>query len=52
MNHNELKQKALKKQSVQDEYDALEAEFSLFQTELQAHREESNGCVSFTLAGE
>ncbi|NHZ72789.1 MAG: helix-turn-helix domain-containing protein [Aquificales bacterium] len=38
MNHNELKEKALSKQSVQDEYDALEPEFSLFRTMLKARR--------------
>ena len=39
MNHNELKEKALRKQSVRDEYDALEPEFSLFQTMLKARHD-------------
>ena len=39
MNHNELKEKALSKQSVQDEYDSLEPEFSLFRTMLKARRD-------------
>jgi len=39
MNHNELKEKALRKKSVRDEYDALEPEFSLFRTMLKARRD-------------
>lgn len=39
MNHNELKEKALKKQSVRAEYDALEPEFSLFRTMLKARHD-------------
>jgi transcriptional regulator with XRE-family HTH domain len=39
MNHNELKEKALRKQSVRDAYDALEPEFSLLQTMLKARHD-------------
>ena len=39
MNHNELKKQALKKQSVQDEYDALESAFSLLWTKLKVYRD-------------
>ena len=39
MNHDELKEIALGKKSVRDEYDALEPEFSLFRTMLKARRD-------------
>ncbi len=39
MNHKELKEKALRKQSVQDAYDALEPEFSLLRSMLKARHD-------------
>jgi transcriptional regulator with XRE-family HTH domain len=39
MNHDELKEKALSKQSVRDEYESLEPEFSLLRTMLKARRD-------------
>ena len=39
MNHNELKENALRKQSVQAIYNALEPEFSLLRTMLKARHD-------------
>lgn len=39
MNHNEFKEKALRKQSVRDAYDALEPEFILLRTMLKARHD-------------
>jgi len=39
MNHNQLKDKALRKQSVREEYDALKPEFSLLREMLKARND-------------
>ena len=39
MNHNQLKEKALKKKSVREEYDALKPEFNLLREMLKARNE-------------
>ena len=39
MNHSQLKEKALKKQSVREEYEALEPEFSLLREMLKARND-------------
>ena len=39
MNHNQLKEKALKKKSVREEYDGLKPEFNLLREMLKARNE-------------